>query len=150
LFNLRSSNDSPGPILRREFARLLYTEAHPSGRTPTFERIQKITRDDLVKFHEKYFHPNEVMLGITGDFNKAEMLQLVKEVFGGWQKSVAQGERAAEAGALLRCEAGQSVTFLSGPLGRKPRESRPFRYRPDERGAGCRAIHFAAGRAHPK
>jgi predicted Zn-dependent peptidase len=87
IFNLRSSNDSPGPILRREFARLLYTEAHPSGRTPTFERIQKITRDDLVKFHQKYFHPNQVMLGITGDFNKAEMLQLVKEVFGNWQKS---------------------------------------------------------------
>lgn len=87
LFNLRSSNDSPGPILRREFARLLYTEAHPAGRTPTFERIQKITRDDLVRFHEKYFHPNEVMLGITGDFKKAEMLQLVKQIFGDWQKA---------------------------------------------------------------
>jgi zinc protease len=90
IFNLRSSNDSPGPILRREFARLLYTDAHPAGRSPTFERIQKIQREDLVRFHDKYFHPNEVMLGITGDFNKAEMLKMVKEIFGDWQKADVQ------------------------------------------------------------
>ena len=87
LFNLRSSNDSPGPILRREFTRLLYTEAHPAGRNPTFERIQKITRDDLIKFHQKFFHPNQVMIGITGDFKKADMLKLIREAFGDWPKA---------------------------------------------------------------
>ncbi|MSV35166.1 MAG: insulinase family protein [Bryobacterales bacterium] len=87
LFNLRSSNDSPGPILRREFARLLYTEAHPAGRTPTFERIQKIERGDLDRFHQKYFHPNQVMIGLTGDFNKAEMLQMIREIFGDWPRA---------------------------------------------------------------
>lgn len=49
IFSLRSSNDSPGPILRREFARLLYTEAHPAGRTPTIARIQQIRREDLAQ-----------------------------------------------------------------------------------------------------
>jgi zinc protease len=87
LFNLRSANDSPGPILRREFTRLLYTEAHPAGRNPTFERIQKITRDDLVKFHQKFFHPDQVMIGITGDFKRADMLKLVRETFGDWPKA---------------------------------------------------------------
>lgn len=87
---LQASNDSPAPILRREFARLLYTEAHPAGRTPTIARIGQISRDDLVRFHQKFFHPNKIMLGLTGDFNKAEMLAQIKELFGEWPKADVQ------------------------------------------------------------
>ena len=84
IFSLRASNESPAPIVRREFSRLLYTEAHPAGRTPTIERIGQISREDLIQFHDKYFHPNEIMLGLTGDFNKAAMLQKVRELWGDW------------------------------------------------------------------
>ncbi len=87
IFALRSANDTPGPLLRREFARLMYTSAHPAGRTPTIDRIRQISRDDLIRFHQKYFHPNEVMIGLTGDFNKAEMLAKVKELWGDWPKA---------------------------------------------------------------
>lgn len=87
IFNLRSSNDSPGPILRREFARLLYTEAHPAGRTPTFQRIQQMERGVLETFHKKFFHPNQIMLGLTGDFNKSEMIKLIREIFGDWPRA---------------------------------------------------------------
>ncbi|HEY7679596.1 MAG TPA: pitrilysin family protein [Terriglobia bacterium] len=86
IFSLRSSNDSPGPILQREFRRLLYTDAHPAGRVPTIARIEQIQRDNLVRFHQKFFHPNQVMLGLTGDFNKAEMLEKVRELFGDWPR----------------------------------------------------------------
>jgi zinc protease len=87
IFSLRSSNDSPAPLIRREFSRLLYTPAHPAGRTPTIERIRQISRDDLIQFHQKYFHPNEVMIGLTGDFNKAQMLDKVRQLFGDWPKA---------------------------------------------------------------
>ena len=90
IFALRSSNDTPSPILRREFNRLLYTPAHPAGRTPTIERIRQIGREDLIRFHQKYFHPNEVMIGLTGDFNKAEMLQKVRQLWGDWPKAEVQ------------------------------------------------------------
>ena len=87
MFRLRSSNDNPAPMIRREFNRLMFTEAHPSGRTPTLEQIAQISRDDLVQFHGRYFHPNQVMLGLTGDFNKAEMLEKIRGLFGDWQKA---------------------------------------------------------------
>ena len=87
IFALRSSNDSPGSISQREFSRLMYTAAHPSGRTPTVERVGAIKRDDLVAFHAKFFHPNEMMIGLTGDFEKAEMLEEIKKLFGDWPKS---------------------------------------------------------------
>jgi predicted Zn-dependent peptidase len=87
IFALRSSNDTPGSISRREFSRLMYTAAHPSGRTPTVERIRSIVRDDLVRFHAKYFHPNEMMIGLTGDFDKTEMLEELEHLFGDWPKA---------------------------------------------------------------
>ena len=87
VFALRSSNDSPAPIIRREFARLLFTSAHPSGRTPTVEQIESISRDDIIAFHKKFFHPNQIMIGLTGDFNKAEMLEKVRELWGDWPKA---------------------------------------------------------------
>ena len=86
IFSLRSSNDSPGSVLQREFRRLMYTEAHPGGRYPTIQRIEQISREDLVRFYEKYFHPNQIMIGLTGDFQKAEMLAKIKELFGDWPK----------------------------------------------------------------
>ncbi len=84
IFSLRRSNDTPGSMLRREFSRLLYTEEHPSGRTPTPERIGQISRDDLIRFHSRYFHPNQIMLGLTGDFDKTEMLLKLRELLGDW------------------------------------------------------------------
>jgi predicted Zn-dependent peptidase len=90
LRQLRASNDQPGSILEREFRILLYTPAHPAGRIPTFERIQKIQRDDLVRFHQRFFHPNQMMLGVTGDFNKAEMLATIKQLFGDWPRQDVQ------------------------------------------------------------
>jgi zinc protease len=87
MFRLRSSNDNPAPMIRREFNRLMFTEAHPSGRTPTLDQIAQIGRDDLIQFHGKFFHPNQVMLGLTGDFNKAAMLAKIRDIFGDWPKA---------------------------------------------------------------
>lgn len=86
-FQLRRSNDNPAPMMRREFNRLMFTEAHPSGRTPTLEQIAKLGRDDLVQFHDEYFHPNQIMMGLTGDFKKAEMLEKIKGLFGDWARA---------------------------------------------------------------
>jgi predicted Zn-dependent peptidase len=90
IFSLRASNDTPGPILQREFRRLMYTEGHPAGRYPTIQHIQEISRDDLVRFHEKYFHPNQIMIGLSGDFQSAEMLAKVKQLFGDWAQEEVQ------------------------------------------------------------
>lgn len=87
IFQLRRSNDNPAPMMRREFNRLMFTEAHPSGRTPTLEQIGQLGRDDLVEFHSEYFHPNQIMMGLTGDFNKPEMLEKIKELFGDWAQA---------------------------------------------------------------
>ena len=86
---IRRRNDSPQSIRSREFTRILYGKMHPLARIPQLETIQQITRDDLLAFHQKYFHPNNLMLAVTGDFNPEEMLEKLNSVFGDWkQKSI--------------------------------------------------------------
>jgi len=83
---IRRRQDNPGSIVGREFVKLLYGADHPTARESSIESITRITRDDLVAFHRKTIHPNGMMLGVTGDFDKSAMLALLREVFGDWKK----------------------------------------------------------------
>ncbi len=83
---IRRRQDNPGSIAGREFVKLLYGPDHPSARESSIESITRITRDDLVAFHRKTIHPNGMMLGVTGDFDKSTILALLREVFGDWEK----------------------------------------------------------------
>ena len=83
---IRRRQDNPGAIVGREFVKLLYGADHPTARESSIRSITRITRDDLVNFHRKTIHPNGVMLGVTGDFDKSAMLALLRDVFGDWKK----------------------------------------------------------------
>ncbi len=86
LEGIRRRQDSPGSIVGREFAKLLYGGTHPSARETTVRSIESMTREDLVAFHRHTVHPNGIILGVTGDFEKASMLALLREVFGDWAR----------------------------------------------------------------
>jgi zinc protease len=85
-------NDSPNAILSREFAQVVYGEQSPFARTTTYASIGSITREDLVAWHAKYYHPNRVILGIVGDISVEEARKLVTENFGDWTKGPAVTE----------------------------------------------------------
>ena len=86
LEGIRRRQDSPGSIVGREFAKLLYGPAHPSARETSVRSIDAITREDLVAFHQQTVHPNGIILGVTGDFEKSGMLAMLREAFGDWAK----------------------------------------------------------------
>jgi len=86
LEGIRRRQDSPGSIVGREFAKLLYGPTHPSARETSVRSIEAITREDLVAFHQRTVHPNGIILGVTGDFEKADMLALLRAAFGDWAK----------------------------------------------------------------
>ncbi|MDP2384253.1 MAG: pitrilysin family protein [Nitrospirota bacterium] len=83
---IRRRQDNPGSIVGREFVKLLYGADHPTARESSIESVTRITRDDLVAFHRDTIHPNGMMLGVTGDFDKTAMLALLRETFGDWKK----------------------------------------------------------------
>jgi len=82
---IRRRNDTPGSIINREFYKTIYGD-HPYGRSLEWDNIKSITQKELAGFHQKYFQPHQIMLGISGDFKEAEILQKLEKVFGDWQK----------------------------------------------------------------
>ncbi len=83
---IRRRQDNPGSIVGREFVKLLYGADHPTARESSIESVTRITREDLIAFHKKTIHPNGMMVGVTGDFEKTAMLALLRDIFGDWKK----------------------------------------------------------------
>lgn len=82
---IRRRQDQPGSIVGREFLKALYGVDHPSARESTVESIRRISREDLIAFHRETVHPNGIILGVTGDFQRDEMLNALRAAFGDWR-----------------------------------------------------------------
>jgi predicted Zn-dependent peptidase len=82
---IRRENDDPENIAFREFKRILYKD-NPRGRTPSISSIRKIGRQDLIAFHNRFFNPENIILAISGDFHKEEIVRKLEEILGEWSK----------------------------------------------------------------
>lgn len=80
-------NDDPQDIAFREFGKLVYGDDSPYARHTEYATIDAITRDDLVAFHARFFHPNNVILGVWGDFEAGEMVRKLEAAFRGWPRN---------------------------------------------------------------
>lgn len=79
-------NDDPQQIAFREFRKAVYGSESPYARHTEYKTINAISRDDLVAFHSKYFHPQNIQMSIWGDFDKKELIALLEKYFGDWQQ----------------------------------------------------------------
>ncbi|MDJ1184765.1 pitrilysin family protein [Roseofilum casamattae] len=79
-------NDRPDGIAHREFRKLIYGSESPYGRTIEYETLEAIARPDLIEFYQQYFVPNNMMLGIVGDFKADEMRAKLEKIFGSWKR----------------------------------------------------------------
>jgi len=81
------SLEDPGYIANSVFDRLVYG-FHPYGmpENGTPQTLARLTRDDLVAFHNRFFMPNNAILAIVGDVTAPEAFAAAKKIFGDWQK----------------------------------------------------------------
>ncbi len=84
--DIARQNDNPGRVADREFAKLIYGKESPYARVPSYDTINGIVRRDLADWHAAYVHPRRVILGLVGDFDTEQALQLVTRVFGNWPR----------------------------------------------------------------
>src|SRR5256884_5180086 len=73
----------------RVLPRLLYGAGHAYGNpltgSGTTESISKMTREDLVKLHDTWYHPNNATLVIVGDTTLAEIRPKLEKLFANWK-----------------------------------------------------------------
>ncbi len=79
-------NDDAKGIADREMANLGYGPDSVYARQPDYTTVASITRDDLIAFHTRYVHPNNIILSFVGDFDSAMMEQKLRTAFGSWAK----------------------------------------------------------------
>ncbi|HUJ15270.1 MAG TPA: pitrilysin family protein, partial [Thermoanaerobaculia bacterium] len=82
-------NDEPQGILAREAQKLGYGADSPYARTPEYATINNITRDDLLAFHRRFVHPNNIVFGLVGDFDAKTMEQKLRAAFESWPRGEA-------------------------------------------------------------
>jgi zinc protease len=74
-------NDDIGGISARESAFLAYGRDNPYARIPEYSTLSGITRDDLLHWHQNYVHPANMIMGVVGDFDSAQMEARVRQAF---------------------------------------------------------------------
>ena len=79
-------NDDVNSLALREFRKLIYGPENTYARHAEYATINNITRDDLIAFHKKFYPPNNMILGVWGDFNTKKMIQKIENTFKDWKK----------------------------------------------------------------
>lgn len=81
---VKRRNDSTQGIEMAEWGFLMDGENHFANRYPSTASLASITRDDMIAFHRKYYHPGNMILAVSGDFSRADMLKKLEKAFSDW------------------------------------------------------------------
>jgi len=82
-------NDEASEVARREAMKLAFGRDNPYVREPEYSTVDAVTRQDLLDWHQKYVSPNNIIVGIVGDFDSGQMEAKLRAAFGTWAKGPA-------------------------------------------------------------
>jgi predicted Zn-dependent peptidase len=71
-------------LVEKYFGWLMH-EGSTRGRLVTTISLNRIQRDDLIRFHNLFYHPEDVMISISDDIDRKEAVTLIKRYFSVWQ-----------------------------------------------------------------
>jgi zinc protease len=74
-------NEEIQSIASREGAKLGYGPDSPYSREPEFWTVAAVTRQDLVDWHKRHLSPNNIIMGVEGDFDASRMEATLRKAF---------------------------------------------------------------------
>jgi zinc protease len=87
LTEILQQRDEPSAIAGKRFASLLYGEgAYGNSVVGNADSVARITRDDVSRFYQQHFVPNNSSVVIAGDVTSSEGLAIVDRTFGSWKR----------------------------------------------------------------
>ena len=88
--DIQQEENEPIAMGLRVLPRFLYGAHHAYGNpltgSGTVGSVEKITREELVKFHSVWFRPNNATLVVVGDTTMAEILPKLEKAFSAWKR----------------------------------------------------------------
>lgn len=85
LTQLKLDLDDPSRLGRRTFQQAVYPAGHPFHNFPTVTSLKAITRDHVVDFYRQHYHPDSTILTLVGDFDPAQVRNLLNRELGSWE-----------------------------------------------------------------
>ncbi len=82
-------NDQVAEIAGREALKLAYGAQNPYARVAEYATLGAVTRQDLLDWYARHVQPNNIILGVVGDFDSAAMEAKLRAAFGAWPKGPA-------------------------------------------------------------
>ena len=151
---------NPQFLAQQGFKRVVYGDTPMALASATKESIEKVSVEDLKRFHEKHYVPGNAILGVTGDFTASEMRATIEKYFGAWTGAAEAPEKfaAAVTPQATKITLGGSSGFgtvlhYCGRPGHSPDRSGILRAGRDEPSLGRRAagaaVFGSARRAQP-
>jgi predicted Zn-dependent peptidase len=77
----------PGLIAQERLQRAAYREHPASVIFPPADALKRMTADDLKKFYQAYYRPNNAILAVTGAITMKQLMPKLEKMFGDWQKA---------------------------------------------------------------
>jgi zinc protease len=81
---IRQRNDESSNIEGRERAFLAYGEDFWANRYSTAASIESLTKSDFQEFHHKWFHPDNFVIAVNGDFDRDTMVSQLNLFLRDW------------------------------------------------------------------
>ncbi len=89
LLSIKQEEIQPVMMGLRVLPKLLYGNNHaysmPFTGSGTTEGVEKITREDLAKFHDTWFKPNNANLVVVGDISEKDLKQSLEKALASWK-----------------------------------------------------------------
>jgi predicted Zn-dependent peptidase len=82
---LEEERSQPGFLAREKFYGVLYGDFPASAVAPTPQSLAAVKAEDLRKYHDACFAPENAILGITGDLTVTQARSLADKYFGSWR-----------------------------------------------------------------
>lgn len=91
LAQIKQEKTSPRMIALRVFPKILFGEGHAYGNPFTGsgyeESVEKITREDLIKFYNTWYRPNNATLVVVGDITMDELVPKLEKLLKNWKSA---------------------------------------------------------------
>jgi zinc protease len=134
LVQIQREKADPLGMALRVFPRVVFGEGHayanPWSGSGTEASARKITRADLVKFHDTWFKPNHATIVVVGATTMAEIRPRLERLFAGWRPGEVPAKNIAQVAPspkpevyLLDRPGAEQTTLIAGNVA--PPKSNP-------------------------
>lgn len=96
-----AEKEDPGAVVEKAFNEIVFG-THPYHRPVkgTEETLPRITREDIIDFHSRYYRPNNTIIAVVGDVKESEAKELITRFSGRWEKGEVPSSPIPEPGPL--------------------------------------------------